>query len=365
MKKDLQERLYQREEKSFYTLGMKQGLTPDQADNFLQWMLERSLEENSHQQEVLGNSDLTDLPDFNDFWKFSRYRANLDFENAVDAYRQALKSHDIMSVDHAFLSRIAQKMQLRYDADCDPLMRAEVIAELPRVQNFELNFNAFATIDRDSGIPFLEYYHLLQSALRALCFFLSGCCYRHEDGSSWARPDEELVHPAFLAQVLPVVERMIDWARGESGLGFTYSTYDDFDETAAFLFGGQFYIGASKFVLLHEIAHIVLGHLHGSKAAHDCEYEADEFAMRTLIASDEPEYTYAAVASINLIFTLFRAISTTTKSTLTHPHPSLRANRLIPLAEALIPSGGLDLYGVMTRLLLPLNQLLLTKGKTD
>jgi hypothetical protein len=218
---------------------------------------------------------------------------------------------------------------------------ATILNSIPSVFIFEQHFNATASMgSKKLPFPHMRFYRLMPHVVQLACLCIANNALEHgPSGTLKLRPFEDalptsLDHPIFtsLINILLLVDRP-NIATWESTL-FPSLPHDSTNSFGHALFGG-----AMMAIWLHELGHILLGHLDGpTDDIENQELEADEFARLCLLSVWDPSEIYLSALTNKLplltgAYILALLTSALRPGVVESKHNKLRAEALKELIE--------------------------------
>jgi len=266
------------------------------------------------------------------FWEYKRVEVIDHVERIVENIRPLVPA---LPINWTYLGNIARRFGATVPKEGDVDSLAALLRELPHVQTYEIEMNAFVTAHSPIGtLPAVFVYeHLMVTLDVFLQTVLAQVIVRTPHGTAFV-VDESLWdlrgrNEAFVAGLRSVVEMLL----GRTGaavlderLLLSHASPELFNVSRAIGYG------AGEFVRLHEYAHLLLGHLE-LPAGPQLELAADRFAYDVIDASDESIAFWARLGAIGALvaFVLVEVIERRISDT--HPPALARIKALLHKAD--------------------------------
>jgi hypothetical protein len=321
------------EERSFRRLCTKHGLEPlefiAKAKKFYQKKAEDALEDAKRSPIYQVLSGIDGLEE--EFINASRelFPPN---SNSIAEYFSYLRrsGYSTIAEDKSALSHIRPNSQLseKYVAGLCSLRNMRdngfgnniefLLKDIPRLFFFDTEFQGAAQIRKELGLCFIVYPHLYEvmnvaiKLLHYIVFEVNGTSFanRHKNVALGFSQDEN---------VQICFHKLRKWAAGQE-IGISYPTV--IEPRAPFNLGVEYSGGFGKqFVRLHEIFHVLLGHMELEQSSEN-EFMADAYAFSAITLDNEgPASTVAVANGIAAFFLCDHVINGTHKGGI---HPSAR-----------------------------------------
>ena len=305
---------------------------------------------------LVDNSARIDAPAGpNDYWRWIREGAQTGLLRAIRLLN-ALEGDAARLFDWEGLDQLSQRMLGVRVSHHSGEEISRVLSRIPCAVTFDPLVKADVQLDDPTQLPYFRHYEYMHTALYTLCSLIAGYTVSTDQlrGRFLYRTLDELIEPSNVREVVAAIESTLSFASGDA-LEIEYVLPRIFDEASAYLIGYRLYKGASDFVWLHELSHILLGHLNKGAGTIEDEFQADRLALAVLISSygDDPFPVLAGPAIVLRLLALLRVIGRS-KRYGTHPDPEARAQRISKQLQALSIRSGFSPEWTEGRLIVPL-----------
>jgi hypothetical protein len=238
--------------------------------------------------------------------------------------------------------------------ECSSDTLGSLVRAIPTIHMSDLSFNALATRG-DFSLPFphIRSYFGTERLIQLVGYWLADWCLSYDPirQTLWARGPEGVVPPprdsdivkSVHAVIRMVAEGQLLWRNDE--MPFHRETNDELAINAA---RAHLALGGKLMLLLHEVAHHLLGHLHVIRDPIQEERDADRFAAICLgHLTDTGTRAGLLLAGATIPFFLMAPHD---RESATHPPSLHRAQMLIDYRHQLCGDG----HAVLDYILMPL-----------
>lgn len=177
----------------------------------------------------------------------------------------------------------------------------DFLFQIPFVYSYELDFNAFLE-QESSSLPVINFYYVLFFVLEHFAETIANIILKSDDDYQLVnlRNEEEIISDSEKPENLLTIISCIKMIKGEVTV---ISRVKSSADSSQRIFS-NLTVPAVNFVTLHEIGHLLLGHL--TLPYHkELEYEADEFAGHYLVILIESMEEKARLPAFIGMATLF------------------------------------------------------------
>lgn len=249
--------------------------------------------------------------------------------NIASVVERIVEQRRHLRLNWAYLARLAHSFGIRRPDSRHPERLRILLHSIPIITLWGDDLGAYTWNRPAIGLPVVVVSHSLGVVVNAYLNVLAAILFGVEEQRVYQRTVDEIAvratDPTFAESMQAVLERAVGKARGA-----TIDNSAQFDQLYPHLDTVLYAMnaGALNFVLHHEYAHVVFGHLE-LEASHRVEHEADWFAVK-LSGLNECERV-GMIAMLMLLIVVDTAAGTPLARS--HPLAAARLHQLIAMSE--------------------------------